>query len=270
MIGDYRFFQDFFDGQIVSEESDKYKMFKVMLYSIASIIGLFLVFAGFCNIAEFLLLQLGMIWNLYTKLDKQLGVALGVFVALLYVFFASNFAVYSNAFIYIACYIPLQLIATTKDYEDGDFIQIRKHVSDYNKILFLIFFMIVFVALACLGYNLGSRFLLFDSFTATLLVCSALLRNERYCEYYVMRIFALCTSIILWILLAVEYGTIGTLAIILMYLVYLIHDIVTYIMQNQTYINEYMIQVEKYQKIEEQLLIQEKVKFYAEIRKEEK
>lgn len=270
MIGEYRFFQEFFDGQIIKEDTDGYKMFKVLLFSFASVIGLFLVLAGFCNAAEFLLLELGMIWNFYTKLDKKVGVALGVFVALLYVFFASNFAIYANAFIYIACYIPLQLIATTKDYSEGDFVQIRKHITDYNRILFLLFFLSVFVVLSLFAYNLGSRFLMFDTITATMLVCSALLRNERYCEYYTMRILALLASIGLWIVIAFEYGTIGTLAIILMYSAYLIHDVVTYLFQNQTYVNEYMIQVEKYQKIEEQLLVQEKMKVYAEMQKEEK
>ena len=67
MIGEYRFFQEFFDGQIIKEDTDGYKMFKVLLFSFASVIGLFLVLAGFCNAAEFLLLELGMIWNFYTK-----------------------------------------------------------------------------------------------------------------------------------------------------------------------------------------------------------
>ncbi len=30
MIGEYRFFQDYFDGQIVKAESDNFKMFKVV------------------------------------------------------------------------------------------------------------------------------------------------------------------------------------------------------------------------------------------------
>ena len=47
MINDYRFFQEFFDGQIVKEESDRYKLFKIMLISCFSAAGLFMVFAGF-------------------------------------------------------------------------------------------------------------------------------------------------------------------------------------------------------------------------------
>ena len=44
MIGEYRFFQEFFDGQIIQEETDSYKMFKIVLFSLFSALGLFFVF----------------------------------------------------------------------------------------------------------------------------------------------------------------------------------------------------------------------------------
>ena len=49
----------------------------------------------------------------------------------------------------------------------------------------------------------------------------------------------------------------------MMYASYLIFDIVSLIVENKTYINEYMIQQEKYQKIEDQLMVTEKLKVYA-------
>ena len=86
MIGEYRFFQEFFDGQIVQEESEKYKLFKILLFSCFSALGLFFVFIDICNVAEFLLLELGMLWNIYSGLDKKWSVFLGVCVGFLYFF----------------------------------------------------------------------------------------------------------------------------------------------------------------------------------------
>lgn len=262
MIGEYRFFQEFFDGQIVQKESEKYKLFKILLFSCLSAIGLFFVFIELCNVAEFLLLELGLIWNIYAGLDKKVSISLGVCVGLLYFFFASNFALYSNCLVYIACYIPLQLIATTKDYSEGNFIQIRKKITDSNKILFFMFAMALFIFFWIFDASSGADFVFFDALSGCLLVCSAVLRNERYVEYYAFRIVALMASILLWILVIMEYGSLGSLAIILMYSGYLIYDVVTYFVQNSTYINEYMIQVEKFERIQNQIEIQEKIDAY--------
>ena len=262
MIGEYKFFQEFFDGQIVQKESDRYKLFKLLLISCFSAIGLFFVFIELCNVAEFLLLEFGMFWNVYSGLDKKLSIFLGVCVGGLYFFFASNFSIYANALIYIAVYIPLQLIATTKDYSEGNFIQIRKSITEANQILFFIFMMCVFIFLYLFDVAVGSTFVVFDSLSASLLVCSAVLRNERYVEYYAFRIMALITSLLLWILILMEYGSLGVLLIILMYASYLIYDVVTYFAQHSTYINEYMIQVEKYEKLQNQIAVQEKLEVY--------
>ena len=263
MIGEYRFFQEFFDGQIVQEESEKYKLFKIMLVACFSAIGLFLVFVGLCNVAELLLLEIGLLWNIYSGLDKKISVFLGVCVGLLYFFFASNFALYSNGLIYIAVYIPLQLIATTKDYSEGNFIQIRKSITEMNKILFFIFFICLFIFFALLDVAVGATFIVFDALSAALLVCSAVLRNERYVQYYTFRFFALIISIILWVSVYLEFGATGTFLIIMMYTAYLIYDVVTYFVQHSTYINEYMIQVEKHEKIQNQILVQEKLALYT-------
>ena len=270
MIGEYRFFQEFFDGQIVQKESDNYKLFKVLLMACFSVVGLFFVFMEFCNLAEFLLLELGMFWNIYSGLDKKTSIFLGVCVGLLYFFFASNFALYSNGLVYIAVYIPLQLIATTKDYSDGNFIQIRKSITEMNKVLFFIFFICLFIFFALLDASIGATFIVFDALSAALLVCSAVLRNERYVQYYAFRFMALFVSIILWISVYLEFGTTGSLLIIMMYLSYLIYDAVTYYVQHSTYINEYMIQVEKHNKIQDQLLIQEKLVVYNKTKEVEK
>ena len=155
MIDDYRFFNDFFDGQIVQKESQKYKIFKLMLVSCALVLGIFFVLSGFSYPAELFLLALGIFWNLYLGLSKKLSLAISVVVAFLYLLFCSGFGLYSNAFIYLACYIPFQLIAIVKDYDEGDFVQVRKKMTDYNKILFIIFFLAVTVFLCLFDAAMG-------------------------------------------------------------------------------------------------------------------
>ena len=262
MIGEYKFFQEFFDGQVVKEESERYKLFKLLLISCFSAAGLFLVLAEFCNWAEFILLELGMIWNIYSNIDKKISLFLCVCVSLLYFFFASNFEVYSNGLIYIAAYIPLQMMALSKDYSEGSFIQIKKKISDYNKILFIMFFVGLLVVLSLFNYAVDGKYSIYDGLAASLLVCSAVLRNERYFEYYVFRIFALLMSLILWIMVAVEFGTVGTLCIIFMYLSYLTYDVVTFFYQSQTYVNQYMLQEKWQTDMENEITIKEKLKKY--------
>ena len=53
MINEYRFFQEFFDGQIVKEDSEQYKLFKILLLSLTSVVGIFLVLMGWCSVVPF-------------------------------------------------------------------------------------------------------------------------------------------------------------------------------------------------------------------------
>ena len=265
MIGEYRFFQEFFDGQIVKEESEKYKLFKIMLISVFLVVGLFFVFNGWCGIFPFLLLALGMIWNFYLKLDSRISFLLSIVVSFIYFYISCIYRVYANGLIYIALYIPFQLIANSKDYSEGDFVQIKKKITDLNKILFMVFCVLLFVVLFLVDYDFGARFILFDVFSATLLVCSALLRNERYFEYYIFRIVALISSIILWILVSVEYNSFETIVVVLMYSSYLIFDISQLIVQNKSYVNQYMLQVQMHEKQEDEKLVKVKLKEYEKI-----
>lgn len=268
MVGEYKFFQEFFDGQIVQEETESYKMFKILLFSVFSAVGLFLVFIGICNVAEFLLLELGMTWNIYSGINRKISLLLGVAVGLIYFFFASNFNVYANGFIYVAIYIPLQLVAISKDYSEGSHVQIKKKFSDYNQILFFTFLVLLFIVFLMFDGAMGSRFVVFDSLSATLLVCSAVLRNERYSEYYIFRIAALLSSILLWILIAVEYNYTGALLILLMYVSYLLYDISDLVFQTVNYKSQYTVEVEKYQKAQDAEEVEEKLKVYKKSKKE--
>lgn len=266
MIGEYRFFQEFFDGQIIQEETDSYKMFKIVLFSLFSALGLFFVFIGVCNIAELMLLELGMIWNIYSGINRKLSLALGVAVGFIYFFFASNFNVYANALIYVAIYIPLQMVAISKDYSEGSFVQIKKKISDYNKILFFTFLVLLFIVFLMFDGAMGSRFIVFDSLSATLLVCAAILRNERYSEYYIFRITALLASILLWILVAVEYNYTGALLILFMYVSYLIYDLSDLVYQHMTYKSQYTIEIEKYERAIDEEIANEKLKVYQKLK----
>ncbi len=263
MIGEYRFFQDFFDGQIVAKERYCFKLFKTMLVSVMSVIGLFLFMSNYIEIFEFLLLEFGLIWNIYSGLSKKISIIFGIVVGLLYFVVASKFSLYANCLIYVSLYIPFQLIASiAKDYEEGDFVQIKKTITDINKIIFVTFFAVLTATLALLDSNLGAKFTLLDSISASLLVCSAVLRNERYFEYYIFRIFACVMSLALWIVVIVEFGSINAIAIVLMYFSYLLFDTASLIEQSKTYKNQYMIVLENYKNQEDKVVIEKKINIY--------
>lgn len=262
MIDDKRFFQDFFDGQIVKPESEKFKMFRLLLCSFASVLGLFLAIYGLCSWIEFALLEMGMIWNFYSKLSNRISLVLSVIVAMLYFYFASMFSVYGTGLVYVAFYIPLQLIALSKDYSDGDFIQIKKRVNVFNSVIFCSIYVLLFALIALIDIETGSKFVLFDSLAASTMVCSALLRNERYNEYYVFRVLCLIENLALWILVLVEFNSTVGLLIIVMYASYLIYDLATMFYQKTTYVNEYIIKVQEYNDLMNKHLIEEKLKAY--------
>ena len=136
MIGNKRFFQYFFDGQIVKEEEKYYKIFKLVLVSVFALAGLILLCCGIMNFAGLALLVCGMIWNIFLELDKWISYVFSFIVGVLYFYFAVTFNIFSNALVYVACYIPLQLVAISKDYSEGNFVQIRKGMCAANRLLF--------------------------------------------------------------------------------------------------------------------------------------
>lgn len=270
MIGEYRFFQDFFDGQIIKKESDEFKVFKLILFLIMSVACLILVLFNLSNPLGLILLLLGMVWNLYMGLGKWPSLIFSVLVSISYFYFCARLGLYANGLVYLGCYIPFQLIATVKDYEEGDFIQIKKKMTDYNKILFMIFFMVETTILCLFNYGLDSEFALIDGIVAGSLLASAVLRNERYVEYYVFRVFALVGSLALWIRMAISFGTYETIAVILMYATYLIFDTVNFFVQKKTYLNQEMVADEEFKKLEEEKVVKEKVGAYKKLKQSEK
>lgn len=262
MANQKKFFYDYFDGQIIKPETEKYKMFKLVLTSLMSFFGLFCWLAGFCSPVAFLVLLFGMLWNFYVKLDNKISVVFCVVVSAMYFALACNFRFYSNAIIYIGFYIPFQMFALTKTYYGGSFVQIRKEMEDQYQVLYVIFTVFLSAMLYMLDVGLGARFAILDATSAGLLVASALLRNERYNDYYYYRAFALILSIILWVVGAVEYQNFELIIIAVLYLSYLVFDVVTNVYQKATYENEYMRICEQYQKIENEKVIEQKLKVY--------
>lgn len=257
-----RFFYDFYDGQIVKEESEKYKLFKILLVSVVSAFAIFMYLANLCNLAELVIVEVGMIWNFYTKMNNKLGVVFCVFVSMIYFVISCNFYVYSNALVYIAFYIPFQLFASTKDYASGDFVQIKKKMNDWSQVIYIILAVSLSVIFYMFNLAVGSMFATLDALSAGCLVASALLRNERYSDYYTFRFLALLFSIALWISVAMQYGDPGVYLLVAMYAAYLVFDSVTFLVQKSTYVNQYMQAVERYQQIENQKVVEEKIKAY--------
>lgn len=262
MVNQKKFFHDYFDGQIIKEESDKYKMFKLMLISLVSLFGLFCTLAKFSSPAVLLLLVLGMVWNFYIKLDSKLSVIFCILVSSIYFVLACNFRFYANALIYIGFYIPFQMFATTKTYYGGTFVQIKKELNDKNQILVVVFSIFLAVVLYMFDLGLGARFSILDAAAAGCLVVSALLRNERYNAYYYYRSIGLILSVILWVVGAVEYQNFELVMVAVMYMSYLVFDVVTNMVQKCTYENEYMLICKEYEAMEKEKAAQAKLKLY--------
>ena len=128
--------------------------------------------------------------------------------------------------------------------------------------------MALVMSLYLIDISIGARFEFLDSLTAAFLICSALLRNERYKEYYTYRFFGMIASVIIWIVVMVEYTSFNALAIAILYLAYLVFDCVNYVVQKKTYVNEYMIQVERYNEVEKIAKIKNKLSAYEKIKQE--
>lgn len=256
------FFHDYFDGQIIKSETEKYKMFKLLLVSVVSFFALFCAHAGFCNYAILIMVVCGMIWNFYLKLDSKLSLILCVLVSSIYFVFACNYKFYSNALVYIGFYIPFQMFALSKTYYGGSFVQIKKKLNDQNQIIFIILLILLTVAFYMFDLGIGGMFAILDATSAGCLVASAILRNERYNDYYYYRSIALILSIILWVLGAIEYQCFELIVIASLYLAYLVFDVGTNVMQKNTYENEYMVICKEFEKQEKELAVKEKLKVY--------
>ena len=79
--------------------------------------------------------------------------------------------------------------------------------------------------------------------------------------------FALVLSIMLWAMAAVEYWNFELVIVAVMYVSYLIYDVVTNVFQKNTYENEYMHLKEEYLEIENKLKVEQKIKEYKKSRK---
>ena len=268
MTNEYKFFHEFFDGQIVKEESNKFKMFKILLFSIASAIGFFALIMRYSKLIPVMLLLMGLLWNVYSGISNKVSSVYSVIVAFLYFYVACQFSLFSNCLIYVGCYIPLQQIAVAKDYSEGDFIQIRKYINDSNRLILAIFWAALTIGLILFNFALGARFVYLDAISAGLLVCSAILRNERYVEYYFFRLAGLIASIAMWVLVALEFGLFNTFAVIVMYVAYFVFDFANMIYQRKTYTNQFLEKQKQVKQEKKAKLAKEKIKIYEKMKSE--
>jgi nicotinamide riboside transporter PnuC len=262
-----KFFHDYFDGQIIKEETYGYKMFKLMLTCLVSLFGLFCWLAGFCAPAYCFLLVFGMIWNFYINIDSKVAIVFCAFVSAIYFVVACNFRLFAHATIYIGFYIPFQMFAMSKKYYGGSFVQIKKEMTDMQQVVYVILAVLLSVIFYMFDLAVGARFAILDATSAALLVATAFLRNERYNEYYYYRMFALVLSIMLWLIAAFEYLNFELVVVAVMYISYLIYDVGTNVFQKNTYENEYMHLKEEYLEIENKLKVEQKIKAYRKSKK---
>ena len=87
---------------------------------------------------------------------------------------------------------------------------------------------LLFIFISLIDYVAGGKFLIIDSISATFLVVSAIVRNERYFDYYIIRIVSLLFTLALWIVAYYEFNSKNILLLIIMYFSYLFYDIYNY------------------------------------------
>ena len=140
--------------------------------------------------------------------------------------------------------------------------QLKKEMTDKFQVVYIILAVFLASVLYMMDIAHGARFAILDAVSAGCLVASALLRNERYNDYYYYRAFALILSMILWSLGAYEYWNFDLVVVAVLYLSYLVFDVVTNVVQKYTYENEYMKICEEYKKQEDEKMITKKLKAY--------
>ena len=140
-------------------------------------------------------------------------------------------------------------------------------MTDAQQVLYVILAVLLSIIFYMFDLAIGARFAILDATSAALLVATAFLRNERYNEYYYYRMFALVLSIMLWAMAAVEYWNFELVVVAVMYVSYLIYDVVTNVFQKNTYENEYMHLKEEYLEIENKLKVEQKIKAYRKSKK---
>lgn len=243
-------------------------MCRFIVTTLFALAGLTLYLLNFINFPALALIILGALWNFFVDINSMLAFFMCLAVCSIYSLFAIMNGVYISAFLYICFYIPMQFSAWMIYSKEKD-ISIKKDKKLSAEASYYIIVIMVLVLAITFAFALGGEYQilpLFDSIVACLLGLSAYLQVFMFREYYNIRFIALFSAIILWILVAIINGvTMGALAIILMYFMYLILDIIAMIYWHKT--NE-VYDKDAIEEIDDEgnkSLVKEKVEEYKEL-----
>ena len=138
----------------------------------------------------------------------------------------------AGAFLYVVFYIPLQFVVWVSNPTGRDMsIKKDKKLSKDMVYYICVSFLVVMALFIFVTINLeNSTLLFFDSFSACMLGLAAFLQSYMYREYYSVRIIAVVLSIVLWcIVLNMMVFSMSAIGIIILYLMYFVVDILSYI-----------------------------------------
>jgi len=252
----------------IEKYSNDLFMCRFIVTTLFALAGLTLYLLNFINFPAFALIILGALWNFFVDINSILAFLLCLAVCLIYSMFAIINGVYISAFLYIFFYVPMQFTVCVVYGKEKD-MSIKKdkklgaEASYYICIIMVLAFMVLFA----IALNEEYQILPFlDALVACLLGLSAYLQSFMFREYYWVRFVALALAIVLWIMVAITIGvSVGALAMILLYLMYLILDIISMVFwfkTNEVYDKE---AVEEIDEEGNKSLVKEKVEEYNEL-----
>ena len=232
------FNQNYTDGQLPYKQSDKMQMFKVVLSAIFVALAIFMFLIGADTLIGVIVLLIGIVWNLFVPPNSNAGFVFSIIMGIVYALASYGLGLVANAFLYLVYYVPMQFLACKNKGET--FIFKDKTLSTNQSVFVLVYYILFFVGVYAFSKSIsGSGLCLLDSIAATLLAISAFARNLRIRAYYGIRLCALAVSIFMWALIvsgSVLYP--GAVGILLMYVIYLVNDVVTCAYEKRAYNSE--------------------------------
>ncbi len=261
------FAKDYVDNQLPYKKSDKFFMFKVFISAIFLALAIFLYLIGKDTLIGVIVLFAGIVWNLFIPLNNFYSFVMSIIMGIVYALVCYGLGLVANAFLYLAYYVPMQYLACQNK---GDTYILQNKILNRNQSIFvLVYYVLFFVGIYTFSSSIHNSWLcLLDSLSATLLAISAFTRNLRIKNYYKVRISAVSVSVFMWALIA--SGTAlypGSVCILLMYVLYLIHDIATLIYEKQNYTTVELEEIAKKKAEKDKIKAEQKKQEYHKIAK---
>ncbi len=234
------------DEQLPFTYSDKFVMLKVLISAIFCAVGLFFVLSGQDNILGLIVLVLGALWNIFLPLNNFYSLAISIMIGIVYAIVCINIGLVANAFLYLVYYVPMQYYACHR-LVCTDIVHSRV-LSTKQSVLFMFYYVLFFIGVYMFSTSYTTSYLcLLDALSATMLAFSALLRNLRTADYFIIRLIALLLSILLWALISSASAFYpGALCVVIMYTMYFVYDCALHIYQKRhlkTMLKEQLTQV---------------------------